>query len=795
MGAALSLVCPMTKSSDVIRGRHKEAQPKKKQFYPFCIVQIPVMITGNGTTWRGHTDHVAASEMHIILEECSDGMPSQDINLSLRINQTCVEIPGRIQSISPEEKSGKGQWSIVRIEVVYEPLDELKWQRLKGMLEKGSQHPSISTLYGTLLPLDPAESLWAMKSVLTEPVFHSPSSLRTNVHDAVKSLEREDCERLSKPLELLKGGVRKTSISNESSQVDIPIKSLPVELSNGQGDQIRAYYDAPLSSLPADSPVVIIAPGYGETKREYVTLAYYLASNGFHVLRYDHTNHVGESDGNHLHTTLSGMQQDIEAVVNYVSDRWPQSQRGLVATSLSARVAIKTMAQKKLVELLVLITPIVDVQQTLLSVHQEDLVGNHQKGITKGVTNVLGFNVELDHWLEDACDNQYADLDTTIQDISGIQSSVVMVSAEHDVWVAGESTHAVAKACSDCLQQWFVIPGGLHRVLENPKKARSVYREIIKFGQQVLSSSLRPLRLYEPTRKAIGRQNKVEREQKQINKASLQLSSFWKDYLDHFHYIVNFSDYQQLLTHILNEMGPLEQGDQVLDAGCGNGNFGSFLLEREISEQSQAHARGPKTLSYVGIDFVPTALRHARERFHQSLQDLKQQNGKPSSLGTQVTNEFSCVDLNHRLPFKDGMFDKVVSNLVLGYLQSPSATIQELLRVLTPGGTLVFTNLKPNSDLSRIYNNFVQETSNTDEIQEAKQLLNNSGKIREAEGDGVFHFPDAEELEGMVQTAAVGSQTKIFATFANQAYIVVVKKAICQEQETLLPPVNVLKAA
>ena len=103
-----------------------------------------------------------------------------------------------------------------------------------------------------------------------------------------------------------------------------------------------------------------------------------------------------------------------------------------------------------------------------------------------------------------------------------------------------------------------------------------------------------------------------------------------------------------------------------------------------------------------------------------------------------MNSAFHCVDLNAPLPFQDGTFEKVVSNLVLGYVRDPEFTLKEFLRVLSPKGTLVLTNLKPNSDLSQIYSNFVRQTSNLNEIEEAKQLLNNSGKIREAEGDGIF---------------------------------------------------------
>ena len=578
---------------------------------------------------------------------------------------------------------------------------------------------------------------------------------------------------------------------------NVPIVSTPIEFTNPYGQLIRAYYDAPATSHAADSPVVVLSPGYGETKREYIMLAYYFASNGFHVLRYDHTNHVGESDGEHIHTTLSMMREDLGTVLQYVESRWPLSPRGIIATSLSGRVAIKAVATDVKVDFLYLVTPIVNVRQTLQAVHQEDLIATYEQGNQKGLTNVLGFNVELDRWLADAVTGEFSDLATTLNDFSRIQNSVVIVSAEHDAWVEMGHTKQVVERLGSCVQQWMVIPRGLHRVLESPKRAKAVYRELVQLAETEFFHKLQSTPIYEPTRKAIGRQNKIEREQKKSEQASVELSGFWKDYLEHFHYIVNFSDYQQLLNHILRLMGPIQSGEKVLDAGCGNGNFGAFLLKNERSHSKACDVtKQSHEFEYVGIDFIPTALQHARTSYESSLLSARSHGQETDVQNCAGAHAFHCVDLNKPLPFKDESFNKVVSNLVLGYLESPANTIRELMRVLTPGGSLVLTNLKPNSDLSRIFTNFVQETSQQEEIEEARQLLNNSGKIREAEGEGLFQFPDAEELEELVQSATKGGQTRIFSTFANQAYIVAATKGLGQEDRLpILTMHNMLQAA
>src|SRR5438309_487557 len=168
------------------------------------------------------------------------------------------------------------------------------------------------------------------------------------------------------------------------------------EYRNSSSQRIAIYHDRPSKRLSPLTPLVIISPGYGETKREYVALAHYFASNGFHVLRYDHTNHVGESEGEINQSTLSHMKEDLLAVVNYAERSWPGSPIVVVATSLAGRVALKAATTDHRVKLLVLLTPIVDVQATLLAVHQEDHLDKYLHGSRKGIMNVLGFNIDAD---------------------------------------------------------------------------------------------------------------------------------------------------------------------------------------------------------------------------------------------------------------------------------------------------------------------------------------------------------------------------------------------------------------
>jgi len=102
----------------------------------------------------------------------------------------------------------------------------------------------------------------------------------------------------------------------------------------------------------------------------------------------------------------------------------------------------------------------------------------------------------------------------------------------------------------------------------------------------------------------------------------------------------------------------LRQGMRVLDVGCGPGSITVGLAE----------AVGPGDV--VGIDLQASQVTKA-----QALQ---------SSRG--ITNlRFEVGDAN-QLPFADGTFDAIFANSVLGHLRKPKQALEEMHRVLRPGG-------------------------------------------------------------------------------------------------------------
>ena len=106
----------------------------------------------------------------------------------------------------------------------------------------------------------------------------------------------------------------------------------------------------------------------------------------------------------------------------------------------------------------------------------------------------------------------------------------------------------------------------------------------------------------------------------------------------------------------------VDDGDRVLDVGCGEGRH--------------THAVAMADVDAVGLDLDRERLVAAREGFADEVADV-----------AEATPGFVRGDA-FRLPFADGTFDVVVCSEVLEHLPDYRRAIDELDRVLAPGGHL-----------------------------------------------------------------------------------------------------------
>jgi SAM-dependent methyltransferase len=108
-------------------------------------------------------------------------------------------------------------------------------------------------------------------------------------------------------------------------------------------------------------------------------------------------------------------------------------------------------------------------------------------------------------------------------------------------------------------------------------------------------------------------------------------------------------------------VGPLLDGDRVVDVGCGGG-IDSFIAAAMVGESG----------SVVGVDMTPSMLAKARA----------------SAAAAGMTNVDFRAGFGQSLPVEDGWAEAMISNGVLNLMPDKDAALCDMARVLKPGGRL-----------------------------------------------------------------------------------------------------------
>jgi len=125
----------------------------------------------------------------------------------------------------------------------------------------------------------------------------------------------------------------------------------------------------------------------------------------------------------------------------------------------------------------------------------------------------------------------------------------------------------------------------------------------------------------------------------------------------------------------------------IVDIGCATGAITAELFNRYRKAQ------------IIGLDIAYAMLPLARGRTHwlrRFFSVLSRQNAIFSVLSRQNAINFLCAD-TEALPLKNGSCDLLFSNLTLQWCNDPEQVFAEFIRVLRPGGLLMFSTLGPDT--------------------------------------------------------------------------------------------------
>lgn len=553
------------------------------------------------------------------------------------------------------------------------------------------------------------------------------------------------------------------------------------ECRNARDQVIALTDDHARQQISPSTPIVVLAPGFGQTQTDYLPLSFFLAANRFRVLRYDHTNHVGQSDGDVLQTTLRSMEVDLKNVLDFARSTWPTAPVLLLAEDIAARVALKTMAQARAGDRLLVLNPVLDLQTALSTTFRHDVIADYRHGLRRGVANLWGLNVNLDQFVGDAIAGGYADLSATSADLTALNASPIIL--------ASPRTHRAVEAAFGQIDQALRALGTVPVIVplqadvsgetgHHDERHTAACRTILKQISAALNLDRPPSQMREPTVQEIHHQRTLEQERIRIRHHVSQSTrdALWVARLAQLPELGNVPDYWAVADELYRRLLPLTAGTKVVDVGCGQGDFARVILTNQAyrSVHQSGPALGP--LLYVGLGQSHESLKTAEQGVRMFVRELTTAFSAARSPAQLLKTRWLLSDWDSPLPFRDHSVDRILYYLSLSFAPSPLACLRQALRALHPDGMIVVACFQPHADLSILFRRHLQ-ASGRDEFGTPTQIvLHYLGRLREAIRHGLLHSYERNELARLL-THSGARPIRIAPLLDGHLLLAVVRKA------------------
>jgi ubiquinone/menaquinone biosynthesis C-methylase UbiE/pimeloyl-ACP methyl ester carboxylesterase len=104
-----------------------------------------------------------------------------------------------------------------------------------------------------------------------------------------------------------------------------------------------------------------------------------------------------------------------------------------------------------------------------------------------------------------------------------------------------------------------------------------------------------------------------------------------------------------------------------------------------------------------------------------------------------------------------GIYDAVAASLFISYILNPDYLLAALHRMIKPGGRILLSSMRPDSDISKIFTDYVHHLDSAagaePQLAAARAMLNEAAALFELEEDGYFRFYTGEELRMLLENA------------------------------------------
>jgi SAM-dependent methyltransferase len=387
-----------------------------------------------------------------------------------------------------------------------------------------------------------------------------------------------------------------------------------------------------------EAPVVVIPPAYGRRKETAGNLALTLIENfrrrqrDLVVLRFDGIRSIGESykdpscrfEGKEMiNMTLSQGTEDILTTLDFVSDnpRFAATEVILVSSSLSSCIARRSIIVdiSKRVGYWISAWGATDAQEAIRNATGGvDFIGNYQKGVSCGITNVLGHLIDNDRFCSDAIRSGMAFLEDAKRDMAKIDIPVTWLYGKFDDWINPQRIRDVMRVKARGTREIVELPTG--HMPTTSEEAQEAYEVITRHIWRYLF--LEDVKIHRPpSSKAIELRNA---EWNRTPKSNIQdQEGYWEKYLlgqgpleVGFDVMAETDEYREFMEKQI-ELLEVRAGEIVGDMGSGTGLFNQILLDEERNRQLFRTLNGSRP-QVVTVDLVNSALEKSKLALSQA---------------------------------------------------------------------------------------------------------------------------------------------------------------------------------